>query len=360
MPVVESKLYGSSRHSYADMDECRLLIKHDGAVNDDVHGSRSRRIKDIFIETPIGERLHVPFKNLHGARAMCRHVGAGGQMHDEIGECITNMVKEMSSMSHFVRSTKNRQFEDAETSDMARAATQHYMGLKNTLRHLANKKHYQEFVETYCPDETPGDDIDVDALRERFVKKVYDDRFTDALPVVYKAYKKYKTESAMELGDELSEWADDVTESVWDESPSEHEVKFDALQDKVNKPWPVGVDGIDATTDLKAIFPGRNLTELNNSIYHYSQDQGPDADVVPLVKTWLGNTDPELLSKLQFGQNNGNDATTNHINPVSPKSQPSNTYGADMTDDPVTDPNVKLREDDSLDFIRSLAGIRRK
>ena len=79
-----------------------------------------------------------------------------------------------------------------------------------------------------------------------------------------------------------------------------------------------------------------------------------------MVKTWLGNTDPELLSKLQFGQNNGNDATTNHINPVSPKSQPSNAYGADMTDDPVTDPNVKLREDDSLDFIRSLAGIRRK
>ena len=361
VPVVESKLYGSSHKSYADIGECRLLIKHNSPVSDDIHADRSRRIEKIYIENSRGERFLLDHTNLHGARATCNHVNQGGSMYDEIGECINNMVAEMSSMTHFVRSAKRRQFEDAETSDMAHAASQHYMQLKNTLRHLANKKYYDEFKEAFVPEETADEQIDIDALRERFVKKIYDDRFTEALPVVYKAYKKYKAEAAGQLGNELSEWADEVTESVWDEAPAESDVDLTTLQRKVNAPWPTGMDGIDATTDLKKIFPGKDLTDLNNSIYHYASDQGPDADVVPLIKTWLGNNNPEILSQLQFGQNNANDATTNHINPVSPQtSHPNDEYGSTGMDDPVTDPNVKLREDDSLDFIRSLAGIHRK
>ena len=359
--MMESKLYGSSMQSYAECDNTRLRIIHHSQVNDDKHGDRARKIKEIFIETSKGERFLLPHKNLHGARAMARHLNEGGSMYDEIGECINNMVAEMSSMSHFVRSTKRRQFEDAETSDMAHSATQHYLHLKNTLRHLANKKHYQEFVDSYQPEAQMEGEIDEEALRERFVKKIYDDRFNEALPIVYKAYKKYKAESAQNLGNELEEWADDVTtESVWDAAPSEFEVNFKDLQEKLNTPWHTGIDGIDAITDLKHIFPGKDLTKLINDIQRYGKSQGADFDVRGLVKTWIRDNVPSISEKIKIGKDNADDAQTNWEAPTSPElAHPNDQYGASTMDDPVTDPNVKLREHDDLDFIRSLAGIRK-
>jgi hypothetical protein len=276
-------------------------------------------------------------------------------MHDEIGECINNMVDEMSSMSHFVRSTKNRQFEDAETADMANAATQHYINLKKTLRHLANKKYYHEFCEDWDRWEqaaNPLEEIDVAALRERFVKKIYDDRFDNALPAVYKAYKKYRAESAEQLSSELEEWADTVAESTWAKPDTDDKVH--ALQELMKTPLMAGIDGIDATTSLKPLIGD---DDLNTQIHRYAQDQGPDADCRPLVKTWVQNNMPELGQQLEVGPNNGSDATTNTVLPTSPQQAHPNDYGADTTDDPITDPNVKLREHDSLTFLRTLAGL---
>ena len=347
----ESRLYGTSRNSYADIDECRLLIKHEGLVSDEIRGARSRRIRDIFIETPIGERLHVPFKNLHGARAMCRHINEGGQMHDEIGECITNMVQEMSSMSHFVRATKNRQFEDQETAGMAQAATQHYLQLKANLRHLASKRHYREFVETFLPAENPLEDIDIDALRERFVKKVYDDRFTEALPAVYRAYKKYKTETADQLGNELSEWADEVTESTWAEPDNDDKIR--ALQELLKSPLLVGIDGIDAQTKIQPIIGD---DELNSAIYDISRDQGPDADATGLIKSWLEQHDPAVFSKLKSSlENTGRDSQTNFPQPTSPQASVGHEYGETPAHSNVS--NIAYEDADPLDFIRSLAGL---
>lgn len=347
----ESRLYGTSRNSYADIDECRLLIKHDGLVSDEVRGARSRKIRDIFIETPIGERLHVPFKNLHGARAMCRHVNEGGQMHDEIGECIANMVQEMSSMSHFVRATKHRQFEDQETAGMAQAATKHYLQLKNNLRHLASKRHYQQFVETFLPAENPLEDIDIDALRERFVKKIYDDRFTEALPVVYRAYKKYKTESAQQLGSELEEWADDVYESTWAEPDNDDKIR--ALQELLKSPLLVGIDGIDAQTKIQPIIGD---DDLNAAIYDMSRDQGPDADATSLIKAWLEQNDPKVFSELQRSlEKTGRDSQTNFPQPTSPQQAHGDEYGETPAHPNVS--NMAYEDADPLDFIRSLAGL---
>jgi len=358
VPVTESKLYGTSMQSYTECDNTRLRIIHHSQVSDDKRGDRARKIKEIFIETPRGERFLLPHTNLHGARAMARHVNEGGSMHDEIGESINNMVREMSSMRHFVRATKNRQFEDVETSDMARAATDHYLDLRKNLQHLVNKKHYQDFAENFVPENTIiEDEVDVDALRERFVKKVYDDRFTEALPVVYKAYKKQQKAKSGRLGSELDEWMDDIAESIYAKPDDEEKVR--ALQELMKSPLMTGIDGMDAQSAIKPIIGDDELTD---DIHHYAMDQGPDADVRPLIKAWLQNNMPEVLSQMEFGDNNGDNAGTNFAKPVSPQqSHPNDQYGAANAsiDEPVTDPNVKENAG-SLDFLRSLAGIKRR
>ena len=356
-PVVESKLYGTPGrpyNSFEDQGTTKILVRHEDKVNDEVRGARTRRIKEIFLETEIGERFLLGHTNLHGARAMAQHLNHGGQMHDEIAEHINGLVTEMSAMSRFVRIAGRRQFEDQETSDMTHAAIQHYTQLKRKLRHLSNKSHYQEFLDSYVPDTAvEEEDIDVDALRERFVKKIYDDRFTEALPLVYKAYKKYKAEAAGQLGTELEEWADTILED--DQTSTDFD--RDALKEKMKSPWLAGMDGIDVTTDLSRIFIDADIDDLLDSVRQHSDPssgQGSDFDCRVLVKQWLNDHMPEALDDLEIGQNDGSDAQTNWVPQVSPQQDTSQEYGASTMDEPNVNEAV-----DSLEFIRSLAGLKR-
>lgn len=326
--VTESKLYGTSRNSYADMGECRLLIKHDGIVNDEVRGDRARKIREIFIETPRGERLLCPFKNLDGARAMAQHISSGGTMHDEIAEHICGLVSEMSSMKHFVRSTKHRQFEDQETADMTRAAVHHYDQTKRKLRMMRGARGYQSYVETFVP-ETPVEEIvDVDALKERFVKKIYDNRFDEALPIVFREYIKQKRNLG-EYGAALEEWAADITESTWSRPDSAD--KITALRELLKTPLPVGIDGIDAKAKIEPIIGD---DDLNDDIEELAASQGPDADATPLVKQWLLQVMPGLLKDLEIGKNNSRDAQTNWA----PETSPGPDVGAEYGDTKANSP----------------------
>ena len=350
--VTESKLYGTPGrpyNSFADKGNTKILIRHKDRVNDEVRGSRARQISEIFLETDRGERFLLPHTNLHGAYAMAEHINAGGDMRDERAEHINSIIKEMSAMRHFVRSTKHRQFEDKETMDMTKSAVHHYDQLKRTLRQMRGARGYRSYFESWIPECEEQNSIDVDALRERFVKKVDDDRFTEALPIVYNAYKKYKSEASTQLGDELEEWANGVTESSWATPDNSNKVR--ALQELVATPFAVGIDGVDAVSALEPIIGD---DDLNDAIYHLADSQGPDADARALVKSWINNNMPELLSQLQFGPANADASITANPAPVSPsQAEPHDQYGATTMDEPVTE------SDDGLDFIRSLAGIRK-
>jgi hypothetical protein len=349
--VTESRLYGTPGrpyNSFADKGSTKILIRHKDKVNDDIHGARARRIQEIFLETERGERFLLGHTNLHGAYAMAEHLNHGGTMHDQIAEHINGIVKEMSDMRHFVRATKHRQFEDQETADMTRSAVHHYDAQKRTLRQMRGARGYRSYFENWQPDTTiVEDEVDVDALRERFVKKVYDDRFTEALPIVFKAYKKYKSEAAGQLGTELEEWANTVTEGTW--ASPDNEDKVLALKALMKSSVPTGIDGVDAIASLQPLIGD---DELYDAVYHLADSQGPDADARPLIKTWINNNMPELLQQLEFGPNNADAANTDRVAPVSPsQAEPQDQYGATTMDEPV------VNESDDLDFIRSLAGL---
>lgn len=209
---------------------------------------------------------------------------------------------------------------------------------------------YREYFETYTPENAIADDVDVDALRERFVKKVYDDRFTDALPYVYRAHKKQK-ESVSDAGAELEEWADGVTESTW--ARPDNSDKVTALQELLKSPVMCGIDGIDAKSKIEPIIGDDGL---NDTIERMAQDQGPDADATVAIKTWLSQNMPELLGQIQIGDNNGRDAQTNFAQPVSPQAAVGDEYGAPPTAT-QNNSNITYENSDPLNFIRSLAGL---
>jgi hypothetical protein len=348
--VTESRLYGTTRNSYADMGGCRILIKHDGLVSDDKKGDRGRRIRDIFIETSRGERFLLPFKNLHGARAIATHLNAGGEVHDAFGQHIAEIVKEMNAMKHFVRSTKKRQFEDQETIDMTQAATARYEQIKKQLAHMSGRKGYEEYSETFVPSAPVSDDADIDALRERFVKKVYDDRFNDALPYVYNAYKAHRSTKIGGMGSEYDDWMAELAEDVYSRPDNDDKIK--ALQELLKSSIRVGINGIDAQTQIEPVIGD---DELDDALYELSQSQGPDADARPLIKNWLQQYMPELLTQLNFGDKNADQV--NFAQPVSPK-MTNNEFGAGRPTTQVGDTSQMTMEgNDPLSLIRSLAGL---
>jgi hypothetical protein len=323
--VTESKLYGTPGrpyNSFADKGKTKILIRHEGKVNDEIRGSRARKIQEIFLETERGERFLLPHTNLHGAYAIAEHLNCEGSIHDEIAEHINNLVAEMASMKHFVRSTKHRQFEDQETADMTRAAVHHYDKVKRTLRKMRGARGFRSYFENWMPEAVAADDIDLDAIKERFVKKVYDQRFEEAFPIVYRAYKKQK-ESLGEYGSSLEEWADGITESTWARPDSAD--KITALRELLKTPLAVGIDGIDAKSKIEPIIGD---DDLNDAIDELATSQGPDADATFLVKEWLVQNMPQLLKDLEVGKNNSRDAQTNWEPQTSPQQSNANEYGS--------------------------------
>lgn len=324
--TTESKIYGNKKHSFTECGQrTRLRILHDSVIDDDVHGARSRHIDKIFVETALGERFLLPFKNLHGARAMGQHIDHGGEVHDERGQHICELVKEMSAMTNFVRGTKSRQFEDQDTADMTRAAVHHYDQIKRILRLMRGARGYRSYFESYSPQTAVEENIDVVALRERFAKKIYNNKFDEALPYVYRAHQQYK-EQLGEYGAALDEWANEVTESTWLQPKPDDVERIQALRDLLKTPLLAGIDGVDAKAKLGDIIGDDDLYNEIETLGG-ATGQGPDADCRPLIKKWLMSHLPQLLRDLEIGKKNVDDASTNWAQPVSPGAAQGSEYG---------------------------------
>lgn len=189
LAVTESKMYGTPKHSFENVGSARIRIVHTESINPEVRGSRARHINAIYIENAQGERFKLGHNKLSGARAMARHIAEGGIPYDDVGSHISNMVQEMSDLGRFVRVMKNRTFEDSQAANMVSAAANYYNGMHRQLNHLKGARAYKNFLENFEPQAQQLDEVDVNELKEKFVKKVFDDRMMAALPHVYKAFQ---------------------------------------------------------------------------------------------------------------------------------------------------------------------------
>lgn len=203
-------LSGTTKTSYQKIGPVKLTVKHTGIIDPEKRGSRTRNVESIFFETDTGERFKSPTNSLSGARAFAQHIAAGGNMYDDKAVCIHNMISEMDDMRVFVRNMKHRTFEDTTTQDMVEAATQRFFEIKKNLKKISGSKGYGQFWMNYAPSE-PGNDGDISELKERFVKKIFDDRFEKALPHVYNAYNNRKKEQMNPKGfSEFEEWMNET------------------------------------------------------------------------------------------------------------------------------------------------------
>ena len=335
LAIAESKLYGygnNRRVSFGDVGTHKLIIKHKDQIDPERHGSRGRQIEHVFVETPVGERFLLDHTNLHGARATANHLRHGGRFGDEGSNLINEMVKEMASMKHFVRSMRNRTFEDTETTGMVEAAVHRYNEVKDHLKRFQGRKGHEQLMSMMGIQQEPSEEIDEESLRERFVKKIYDDRFNEALPYVYRAYKhRQKTDTPGSK--EFESWANDMTEATWDNDTDDHDEN--ELLDIVQTPLAVGFDGTDAIAALSGIIDDESLSV---ALRRLSANQGPDADARRTLAGWLASNGESSLAN-QIVQIMQSQAQSTEPAPPQPDAQPQPT-GTTTMDEPVVNEDL--------------------
>jgi hypothetical protein len=337
--IGEGRMYGTHKSSYERDGNVKLIVRHSEAVNPEQRGARSRKIKSIFVETGEGERIKLPHNNLRYARAMARHVSEGGQLMDDFGQHITQIAEECGKLRPFKHSVIRRTFEDAETQAMVEAAFEYHSLLNSTLKRMSGRKGYAACKESFIQDEPLMDDFDVDSLRERFVKRTYNDKMEDALPIVQKAYKMKKENK---FAEQFESWANNVAEE-WDEQP----INVDDLADVFAEELPIGVDAINAINAISGIISNN---ELENKLTQAAQEN-PETDARDIIMDWVYNNEPDVYQELM--NEIGDTDTADEYNE-------GNTYGASGMDDPVVDPNVSEDnyDEDQVESIQS-AIIRR-
>ena len=190
--VMENKLHGTSNKSFLEQGTAKLIIQHNKTVDETKMGARSRNIKAIYIENSEGERFKFANNYLPGARAMARHVSNEGHTRDDRGVHIVEIMKEMQDLKHFVRSVKRDEYVNEDAQEVIDAATDRYYGLKDTLKSVSSAKGYEDYFENWAPGVVEVEENDIEDLKQKLTRTVYDDRLTDSLPSVRKAMEQRK------------------------------------------------------------------------------------------------------------------------------------------------------------------------
>ena len=269
--------YGNKRVSYSDQPKkTRLVIKHSRSLGED--DARYRYIESLFIETDAGERFKLPFTKLVGGRAMARHIAEGGTPYDEFGKHIVEMVNEMSVLSRFVRSVKNKEY-SGESAEIVEAAVRHYSELKAKAKRMISQRGYTETREGFVPTDSSGTEKQLENLRNMFIEQSLDGRIEEALPII--ARLTQNKEKPMREIEEFETWAESVTEQ---EIPN-NKIDIDRLKELMVNEIPVGADATNATEQLYGLIDD---AELFDELLELSK-QDPDADARPVVVTWLNS-----------------------------------------------------------------------
>lgn len=207
--MTESKLYGTGRVSYQNIDSARLVVKHTENIDQTNSSARTRKIGAIYIESSEGERFRYPYKHMSGARAMARHVAEGGNPYDDFGTHITSLSEEMSKLRKF-KSYMGRSSVMAESlADYMDIVKERISTVKKTIEHLQKPNYYREAFDSF---ETPMfEDVPEDVAEnwiDQLTIKQFNEELADVFPYIYNLVKEGTRTKSLGPEDLVSEGDD--------------------------------------------------------------------------------------------------------------------------------------------------------
>lgn len=180
MEASLGKLSGSTKTSYQPLENVKIVLKHKKAVDEEVRGSRSRNIQNVFIQRG-DERFKLPENNLAMARAMARHVQQGGEVYDSIGESIINMAQDLTRLREFIVYVRRSNIVNEANAEYVDLAIENINNIRETFKKLQGAKTYATAVESISSQEKfnlEEDDSDIQSL---FTETHFDNKVANVM-----------------------------------------------------------------------------------------------------------------------------------------------------------------------------------
>jgi len=199
--MSETKMYGTSRTSYEDMDKARLVLKHNQPVNLEIPGSRTQHVHSIYIESDNGERYRYPYRHLNGARALARHVSEGGNLYDDFGKHIVGLSEELAKLRQF-KTYMNRSAVMAEgLKGYLDVVNERLESVKKECLKLQRENYYKNAIENYKQEvlEDVPEDVSNSWIDELTIRS-FNEELKSVFPYIYKLINDSK--KIVEMGPE--------------------------------------------------------------------------------------------------------------------------------------------------------------
>lgn len=185
--IMENKLYGTSKMSYQDLGEARLIIKHSEHINPDLPAGRTMHIESIYIENALGERFRYPAKHLNGARALAEHIKHGGHPYDGIGQHITGLSEELASLRKFKNYVGRQEQLSEAMGDITDKVMERIESIKKQIHGLQRPAYYEQFAESFeAHEEQMIPEELMDNWIDRLTIRTFNEELKSVFPYIYK------------------------------------------------------------------------------------------------------------------------------------------------------------------------------
>jgi hypothetical protein len=184
--MMESKMFGTTKVSYQDLGEARLIVRHSQPVNFDLAAGRTMHIESIYIDNAQGERFRYPMRHLNGARAMAQHINHGGNPYDSIGQHIVSLSEETAKLRMFKNYVnRNDQLSEAMSAVNDKVA-ERLEQVKKEIHKLQTNSYYESFAESFKPSKSKQiPETIMNDWIERLTVRSFKEELKDVFPYIY-------------------------------------------------------------------------------------------------------------------------------------------------------------------------------
>jgi hypothetical protein len=314
----ESKLFGTSKTSYQDIGEAKIIVRHSQPINLNSMNGRSQRIEHIYVENAMGERFLYPIKHLNGARALAVHVSEGGHPYDEIGQYVIGLSEELSKLRFFKNYVDRSPVISENMGNIQQKVIERINSIKKEVHSLQSVKNYGLFKEDF--ESNQSEDVPEEVLNDwidRLTVRSFNEELKTAFPYIYrlvdeselpvkdidteedmlktnddKKDSKLKNKKIKELS-AFENYLDQIVKEDDDLFNDNEELQAQAMAELKNlfsNELPLGTDGDNIRDSVKGIIDNNKL----NRAFHLLADLGLDEmDARPIIASYLKSHDKE-------------------------------------------------------------------
>ena len=320
--MTESRLFGTSKTSFQDIGEAKIIVRHTQPVNYNAANGRTQHIERIFIENSLGERFAYPVKHLNGARALARHVAEGGTPYDGIGQHIIGLSEEMSKLRFFKNYVDRSPVISENMGTIQNKVIERIEQVKKEIHALQTPKYYTEFRESFTaknkkeiPEDILNDWID------RLTVRSFNEELKTVFPYIYNLVDEselpikelnaddllgetYSEEEVTEYYEPTNEFAEferhiegivAEDDDLFSSNEERQTQAIQTLQDLFSQEVPIGTGGDNINSSLDGIIDDKKLEQAFELLAELGLDE---MDARPIVAEFLKSYDAENGTEL--------------------------------------------------------------